>query len=442
MTDLNFFFYYISNEGKEIILLGDFNKNLLFNHNDAEWENFTTSLGFSQLVCDPTRVTETSSTLIDHIYTNLDENISRVHVCKIAISDHYAVFGNLKLNNCIKTSTHQTITYRSFKNFDETMFINDLHEVPWETIEAFEDINEIVEVWNNMFLEVVNKHAPIKSHRIKRKYQPTWLTPQILDCIKERNKCKVSGKMDEYRLLRNRVSKMIDSAKNETYQMKLEEGKNDPRSVWKLFQKFGTNKKGSSNDSNFEIKVNDNIISNDQDIANAFNDFFVNIPSKLKEPIKPSEFELLQSYVKSKVNDNTNFSIPLVNCSFVSNYLSSIDVAKSTGLDSIGPRLLKIAPNVLTPGITYMINKSLASGVFPGIWKHAKVNPIFKAGSKYDVNNYRPISILPTLSKIIEKWIQIKLMSYLNKHTLLHENQSGFRKDHSTKSALILMTDT
>ena len=80
------------------------------------------------------------------------------------------------------------------------MFINDL---PWETIEAFEDIhvNEIVEVWNNMFLEVINKHARIKSHRIKRKYQPTWLTPQILDCIKERNKCKVSGKMDEYRLL-------------------------------------------------------------------------------------------------------------------------------------------------------------------------------------------------------------------------------------------------
>ena len=89
--------------------------------------------------------------------------------------------------------------------------------------------------------------------------------------------------------------------------------------------------------------------------------------------------------------------------SFVSNYLSSIDVAKSTGLNSIGPRLLKIVPNVLTPCITYIIDKSLASGVFPRIWKHAKVNPVFKTGSKDDVNNYRPISILPTLSKIIEK---------------------------------------
>ena len=67
-----------------------------------------------------------------------------------------------------------------------------------------------------------------------------------------------------------------------------------------------------------------NIISNDQDIANAFNDFFVSIPAKLKEPIKPPEFELLQNYVKSKVNDDTNFSISLVNCSVVSNYIPSI----------------------------------------------------------------------------------------------------------------------
>ena len=64
-----------------------------------------------------------------------------------------------------------------------------MSEVPWETIEYFNDIDEVVEVLNKMFLEVVNKHAQLKSHRIKRKYQPDWLTPQILDCIKERDKC-------------------------------------------------------------------------------------------------------------------------------------------------------------------------------------------------------------------------------------------------------------
>ena len=80
--------------------------------------------------------------------------------------------------------------------------------------------------------------------------------------------------------------------------------------------------------------------------------------------------------------------------------------------------------------------------MFPQPWKEAKISPIFKTGSKDDVNNYRPISILPTLSKIIEKWIQKHLMSFLNSHKLLHEKQSGFREGHSTESALILMIDS
>ena len=112
----------VSGEGKGFILLGDFNKNLLYEYKDIEWENFTTSLGFSQLKCDLTRVTETSSTLIDHIYTNFDENIAHAHVCTIEISYHYAVFDNRKLNTCVKSNTHQTITYRSFKNFDENVY--------------------------------------------------------------------------------------------------------------------------------------------------------------------------------------------------------------------------------------------------------------------------------------------------------------------------------
>ena len=118
-----------------------------------------------------------------------------------------------------------------------------MHGVPWETINYFNDINEIVEVWINMFLEIVNKHAPLKSHHIKRKYQPDWLTSQILDCIKELDKCKLIGKMDEYRLLRNKVSTMIDTVKKEAYQTKIEEGKDDPHSIWKLFKQFGMYKK-------------------------------------------------------------------------------------------------------------------------------------------------------------------------------------------------------
>ena len=165
---------------------------------------------------------------------------------------------------------------------------------------------------------------------------------------------------------------MIDSTKKETYQTKIEEGKDDTHSIWKLLKQFGTCKKGSTKVNNFEINMNNETISNDLDIANIFNDYFVNIPSKLKKPIQPPEFKLLQNFVDSKVHDDISFTIPLVNCSFINSYLSNMDVTKATGLDSIGPKLLKIAPNILTPSITYIINKSKESWVFQILGKMQK----------------------------------------------------------------------
>ena len=208
-------------EKKEVILLVDLKKNLL-NEMDKEWANFTTSLGFSQLVKHLTRVTDTSSSLVDHIYTNSEENISKVHVSKLTISDHFEIFGNRKLNSNVRKNKHNIITYRSFKNFDDVSFKNYLSEVSWEIVTAFDNINEMVDVRNSLFLEIFNKHAPIKTHRVIRQYQPEWLTNEILECMKESYRCKINGKTEKHRSLRNKVSTLIDKAKRETYQNKIE----------------------------------------------------------------------------------------------------------------------------------------------------------------------------------------------------------------------------
>ena len=84
-------------------------------------------------------------------------------------------------------------------------------------------------------------------------------------------------------------------------------------------------------------------------------------------------------------------------------FLSDLNENKSTGIDNIGTKILKLSANIITPSLTFIINKSILSGDFPSLWKEAKVKPLYKAGAKDDVNNYRPISILPTLSKLIEK---------------------------------------
>ena len=111
-------------------------------------------------------------------------------------------------------------------------------------------------------------------------------------------------------------------------------------------------------------------------------------------------------------------------------FLSNVNVSKATGLDNIGPKILKIYANIIAPSLVYIINKSVISGSFPSMWKEAKVNPLFKSGDKDDINNYRPISILSTISKLIEKWVAINFSLFLNNFDWLYKSQSGFRAKH------------
>ena len=142
--------------------------------------------------------------------------------------------------------------------------------------------------------------------------------------------------------------------------------------------------------------------------------------SKLKEPIHDSNFEYIKQLVNWKVDNNVSFSIPEINIAFVKKYILNLDISKSTGLDDIGPRILKLSYDIISPSITFLINKSLSFGIFPIVWKTANIIPIHETGPKEDVNNYRQISILPTVSKIMEKWIHLKFMNYLNDKKLLH----------------------
>ena len=115
-----------------------------------------TSLGFTQLIHEPTRVTNATSTLIDHIHTSNEENISEAHVAQLGVSDHYAIFCNRKINCILKRNSHKSIKYRSCKNFDEIVFLNDLLAVLWSEIEMFYDIDESLDAWYSLFIKTVD----------------------------------------------------------------------------------------------------------------------------------------------------------------------------------------------------------------------------------------------------------------------------------------------
>ena len=428
-------------EEKETYILGDFNRDLLNPQIKKSWLEYMEQFGLFQLVKVPTRQTEVSSTLIDHVYSNFPSNISSLTVPKVGISDHYPIFMTRKINASLPKSSHYTIKYRSYKNFDEEVFVNELSSAPWDIIKVFEDPDDILETWSKMFLDIVDTHLPVKECRVKNKQQPKWLTPEIINAMKTRDRHKSLSNNEQYKLWRNKVKRMIKKSKKMQYRSLVEENNNKPSNVWKLFKELGATKNNSKCATN-AISIDGREYTDPLEIANEFNKFFVTVASKLKEPNLEPNFERLDKFCDERVPKDTEFSIPYLTKDKVEKYLKNLDLSKATGTDNIGPRLLKLSASFISESITYICNKSIQNSEFPSKWKEGKVTPLFKNGTKEDVNNYRPISILPVLSKIIEKHVHDSLMEFLNTFELLHKTQSGFRPKHSCETALTYMIDS
>ena len=149
----------------------------------------------------------------------------------------------------------------------------------------------------------------------------------------------------------------------------------------------------------------------------------------------------METHISSKISIDIFFRIPKITVNQVAEFINGLNPAKATGLDVIGPRILKLASTVLSPSITALINKSIETATFPNQLKMAKVYPIHKVGSNSDPANYRLISILPTISKNFEKHINKHLVAFLNKYKVIHTNQSGLRQKHSCQTALVKLID-
>ena len=426
---------------KEVYLLGDFNRDLMQDNIKQSWLEYMETFGLFQFIKVPTRVTDQSATLIDHVYSNTHTNILMTTVPQVGLSDHFPIFISRKTNGSYSLkSTHYTISYRSFKNFDENKFINDLQSTPWDVIKIFDDVNDIVETWSTLFCDIVDKHLPLRKHRVKRKQQPKWLTANIIDAFKTRDRFKSVNSEEQYKIWRNKVNKMIKVSKKQQYSEIINENDKNPASVWKLFKELGASKSNIGN-SILSLKIDDKTIENPSEIASEFNKFFVSVASKIKEPIMPSNFDRLTKFCDQNLRGSSPFSIPNIEYDKVEKYLRNIDITKATGADNIGPRLLKLAAPYISESLTFICNQSIMNSTFPEKWKEGKVTPLHKNGPKDDTNNYRPISVLPVLSKLLEKHVHDSLMFYLSSNNLLHSTQSGFRPNHSCETALLQMTN-
>ena len=176
-------------------------------------------------------------------------------------------------------------------------------------------------------------------------------------------------------------------------------------------------------------------------MANQFNTFFINIGKKLAESLPLTDESAYEKYLLTKTN--TQFKFSVVTEENIDKIIRNLKLHTSTGIDKISSAFIKSFSYILSKPLTYLINLSLTNGVFPDSLKIAKVLPIFK-GNNLDINslnNYRPISVLPILSKIFERAVYNQIYDYFTSNNLLYISQYGFRRNHSTELAVTEFVD-
>ena len=351
--------------GLELMLMVDFNIDLNACSN-SKFLNILQIFDLTQFVQMPTRVTQASSTLIDHVYSSHPENITNCFVSALSISDHFPICFTRKINSKIPKNDHNIAFYRCFKHFNEVNFLTELTNDLETSANDHETVDADLALFSSLIIQQLNKHAPIKNKRVKTKRMPYWFTPDIRQMQKLRDNCKRKKQWTEYEKYRNKTRQLIRASKRKHFSESISKSK-DTKHIWANLRTLNGDSKASNNRLPEELIIDNECITNSAEIAQKLNTYFSSIANILNQNDNeaPSlNTEKISQYVNNKIPNDTFFTIPFITPEQVTNYINKLDCSKATGLDGIGPRILKIASCAISPSIAKLINKSIATGCF------------------------------------------------------------------------------
>lgn len=415
-----------------VLFGGDFNVDFLSigNYNLSLLKNLLNNYGLNQIINQPTRLTETSQTLIDIIVSSCPEIAANVEVINMEdISDHCMVNCSIKLIKPKQQILYRT--YRDFSKFNYDLFLYDLQTIYWDYIYELDELDDIVDFFSDNVLCLFDIHAPQKTAKITKPPAP-WLTDNLKLMMRLRSKALTRYKKlqtdearSEYTNLRNLVNMSVKSEKKAYLQHAF---KTDPKNFWRTLKYLNICSNTEKDSSSFsDISTPDN-----------FNKFFVNdLPQ-----INAVNQDLIEAtYINKTLPDlPEQFSFKTVTAETVEKMLFKIK-SNAVGPDGLSVKMLLYLTPYLSKHITFILNKCLLTGKFPNLWKNANVLPVPKNSSPSLLSHFRPISILPVMSKLLEKIVQEQLNEFLHTNKILSPTQSGFRGHHSTATALLNVTD-
>jgi len=298
---------------------------------------------------------------------------------------------------------------------------------------------------------VLDSIAPIRESRVRNSTQE-WFDGEVNDNITIRDKLfkkfkknKLQINYDIYREARIKARKAISNEKISFFEEKLNQNIGKPKELWKTLKDLGLPNKKSSGSTKVCLKKENGDIcfdsnSNSEIFMNFFSDLAKNLLRKLPSPPTRYTIASLINYYSGKTPE-TSFTLKPVSEEEVIKIMKDLDITKAAGIDNIKAIFLKDGASILGKPISKLCNLSIRLSIFPEKCKIAKLKPLFKKGSKTEPKNYRPISLLPLISKIFEKVVHDQTQNFLKENNLLYNYQSGFRSSHSTAFALSYLND-
>ena len=440
------------------LIVGDFNINLLQIQEREKFGDFFDFMcvnGFLPKITFPTRFAKKSCSLIDQIFCRFPEPYITFSSAVIMsmISDHDPCIVSI---NLLKTKLHNP-KFVKLRKFSEDALQHYKEEISnSDTIKQIKnglstDPNTTFNVLLQFLSEAKDKHFPEKTVRFnKYKHKVNkWITAGILHSIQYRDNlykklkllCPESIQYQREKLnlkaYNNILSRSIRIAKKDYFINEFEKYKNDIRKTWDTLKSILNKPKVKSKFPSFFL-INGKQETDMRQIANHFNNYFTNVGSQVDE-IDTSNKQPFTSYLGPPCN--FAFSFEYTNSEKIAKIIQNLKPKASSGPDGQSSKLLKAIGSVLAPTLSVIINQSLYTGIFPDKLKVAKVLPLYKMGENWLMENYRPISLLSTLSKVFERVVFEQLYEYLHSKNLLYRSQYGFRKDHSTELASVELID-
>ena len=435
------------------VVCGDFNINLLSINSNEHYNTFfadTLSSSFLPTITLPTQLSNNSS-LIDNIFVNKHERLNFAGILNNEISDHQVIAVNMNLTlppqkiNYITVFSNSDQSKINFKNDFESKSVYDRlnHELDANPDENYSILETAISDSMNAHLE----KKIVKFNRRKHKQDP-WITYAILNSVNHKNRLykrlmKINRdtplfmtKKQEFNAYKNSLRKVINLAKNYYFSTQFQKNKGDGKKTWETLDNVLHRK--TSKSSPDAIQINDKLSTDKTEMADSFNTYFSTICAT-SEIDNPNNVPSHEVYLNNPTEAEFNFE--QIDNVTVLHYINKLKPSHSCGHDNISSNVLKIIAMEVSLCLTLIINQVLSTGQFQKNLKTAKVIPIHKTGEKSLMKNYRPISILPVVSKIIENVMHTQLTDYFTLNKLFTSQQYGYRENRSTELAALELMD-